>query len=248
MRKFSLQSITIFILLTLFAFPAFAQEAGEKINARILPTVWFSALEAEEGDIVRVYSAVQNNSGQSFSGEVVFFADGEEFARESVTSRSDALTEASTLWIAEGGRHAFKAVLEANLPEGAELLSYETAEAELSVKREITIGEVQKGAVEIAETLVEKIDSVALSLAERLETTKRLAEPSPASTSVAVSETSDTEEEGESEVLGASSSEKDAPTSPLYNKGVDVLTLLLEKWMWTLSALAVLVLFWSFKF
>ena len=73
----------IFILLFLVSLygitepsKTFAQTASStpiQINARIMPLIWYSTLSINEGDSIKIYAAIQNNSGTTFTGNAVFY-------------------------------------------------------------------------------------------------------------------------------------------------------------------------------
>ncbi|MDO8565445.1 MAG: hypothetical protein Q7R67_02410 [bacterium] len=110
---------------------------------------------------------------------------------------------------------------------------------------EITLTKAKESALGVVKAVPEELDSLAVSLADRLEATKNSPKLNVKAETVV-----------EPQVLGASTgsvgnlaktSTNNNLTASAYNAGVDVLSLLLRNWMWTLSGLAVLALFWTFK-
>lgn len=106
-------SIKRFILiasLTLGIFTAFfpianapRAEAEEVINAGFVSGLWYSSNNFFAGDNVRIYSAIQNNSGFDIVGKVQFF-DNEEVVGEAEFSALDGrLVEKWADWQAKGG-------------------------------------------------------------------------------------------------------------------------------------------------
>ena len=108
---------------------------------------------------------------------------------------------------------------------------------------DISIENVKDGALKLAKAVPDKVDELADGLADKLESTKNTPQVRLAETGAE-----------NPQVLGTSSDsaksnkgDKSNLTASAYNAGVDVLSLLLRNWMWTLSGLAVLALFWTFK-
>lgn len=66
-------AILFFVIIFCFSgFPlnVFADEESStstKINARILPTIWYSTLSVNDGDSIKIYAGIQNNSGLNFT-------------------------------------------------------------------------------------------------------------------------------------------------------------------------------------
>ncbi|KKT56307.1 MAG: hypothetical protein UW50_C0003G0002 [Candidatus Wolfebacteria bacterium GW2011_GWA1_44_24] len=110
---------------------------------------------------------------------------------------------------------------------------------------EVALTKAKDSALGVVKAVPEGLDSLADSLADKLEATKKV----PESGAVA--------EAGEKpQVLGASTSSTDNLlkaftnnnlTASAYSAGIDIVSILLRNWMWTLSGLAVLALFWTFK-
>jgi hypothetical protein len=100
MRKNS--AILFFVLaFGFFVMPSgvFAQNASStpiKINARILPTVWYSTLSVNDGDSIKIYAGIQNNSGVDFVGTSTFYVDDKEISNISFLSKADSLRDIST--------------------------------------------------------------------------------------------------------------------------------------------------------
>lgn len=80
-------------------------EAEETVNAGFVSGLWYSSNNFFGGDNVRIYSAIQNNSGFDIIGKIQFF-DNEEIIGESEFSViSGRLVEKWTDWIAKNGDH-----------------------------------------------------------------------------------------------------------------------------------------------
>ena len=108
---------------------------------------------------------------------------------------------------------------------------------------DISVESIKDDAIELVKALPEKIDTIAITLVDKLENTKKNAKDNPLQDLV--------DAENETQVLGAFDENADDNhnnlTASAYNAGVDVLAFLLRHWMWTLSSLAVLGLLWSFR-
>lgn len=103
-------------------------------------------------------------------------------------------------------------------------------------KAKLSLDQAKDTALGAVKSLPEKIDELALSLADKLESSKTpqvsVEEPDPANP----------------QVLGATSTDfGQSLTASAYNAGADVLSFLLRHWLWTISGLGVLALFWSFR-
>lgn len=110
---------------------------------------------------------------------------------------------------------------------------------------DISVEGVKDSAINTAKAIQEKVDTAAIALADKLEETKR---PSSVSAST-VNDGGLTSviHEDDTQVLGVSGPSWNNMAASAYNAGVDVLSLLIRHWMWTISGLGVLALFWSFK-
>ncbi|MDP2641938.1 MAG: hypothetical protein Q8P21_01440 [bacterium] len=260
MKKYFFTFICLGLTMMPFLPLVSAEEAvKEKINARVLPTVWFSSLEVIEGDKVKVYAGIQNNSGIDFSGLVIFYADDTEIGRTSFDSRSDSLIEVSVGWTAKEGRFSFQAKVETTLPGEKALLSYESEKAVLLVSRTLTLAEVKEDTKNILSAVAEKVDEAAVSFAQKLESFKKPNLPETETKSVELG-TSSTGAEPEADSNDESLAGKpgnsfyglfnDGGSSLLasaYNAGLDLTGFMALKWKWTLVVLAILIIIISFR-
>ena len=72
MKKYSI--IFFFIFTILFTGGLLKISAAEtttptQINARILPLIWYSTLSINDGDSIKIYAGIQNNSDLDFTGQ-----------------------------------------------------------------------------------------------------------------------------------------------------------------------------------
>lgn len=158
----------IFILFSFSFQSAFAAE--EKINAGILPNIWYSSLKVYDGNSVGIFAGIQNHSDADLSGEVSLYIDGEKISTMSFSSPKESLVEVGDVWKAEGGSHRIQFKIEASSTDV--LLSSETKEDLLTVEHEITLDDIKEGAVKVAENVLETIDNITSNLADSVETLK----------------------------------------------------------------------------
>jgi len=116
---------------------------------------------------------------------------------------------------------------------------------DISLEKVVEVSQTyfKDNALKLVKAVPDKVDELADGLADKLESTKNTPQVRLAETGAE-----------NPQVLGTSSDsaksnkgDKSNLTASAYNAGVDVLSLLLRNWMWTLSGLAVLALFWTFK-
>ena len=109
---------------------------------------------------------------------------------------------------------------------------------------DISFESVKDKAVELAKSVPDKVDNVAIALADKLEESKKTPEIP-------------TQHRGLTSVLGGAAEETevksengtfDNVTAAAYNAGADVLSFLLRHWLWTLSGLGALAIFWFVKY
>jgi len=106
-KRFIFVSILMLSVLSIFSqvFNAPRVEAVETINAGFVSGLWYSSNTFFAGDNVRIYSAVQNNSGFDIIGKIQFF-DNEEIIGESEFSAINGqLVEKWADWNVKKGDH-----------------------------------------------------------------------------------------------------------------------------------------------
>src|ERR1035437_485667 len=95
-RYFALSLLTLVACFSIGASNTFAQGTSVSpttINARILPTVWYSSLSVNDGDSIKVYAGIQNNSGINFTGIASFLVDDKEISKVSFSSTAPSLKD-----------------------------------------------------------------------------------------------------------------------------------------------------------
>jgi hypothetical protein len=143
------------------------------INARVLPTIWYSTLSVNDGDSIKIYAGVQNNSGVDFTGTAVFYVDETEVAKTAYTSVADSLKDVSVNWVAVPGTHKIQVKIFTDLPASKNLVSYESEIASVSITRKIDLEVVQATAVKAATAVLAGVDSAANDLADKIESYKK---------------------------------------------------------------------------
>ncbi len=261
MRKYFV--ISFFVLITCFLsgpINVFAQDASStptKINARILPTVWYSTLSVNDGDSIKIYSAIQNNSGINFTGNATFYVDDKEISKVPFSSTVDNLKDISTSWLANPGDHSIQVKISTSLSADKTLVSYETDKSTVSITRKITPEVVQEVAMNTANSIVSNTDNLATALADKIESYKNPVVSGDSSVNTTNSK-GDVKKVGsitskKGSVLGTSTgpvsnsvSSGDNTTESVFNMVLDALAFLVRNWKWTLGILFVLFLIFKF--
>ncbi len=245
--------------------PAFAESGASSptiINARILPTVWYSSLSVEEGQSVKIFAGVQNNSGKDFTGVASFYVDGNSIAEIPFSSAGDSLKDVSASWTATGGTHDVAVKISAALPAGEVLFSAQSDKSSLDVGRKITLQDVQNVAGSAASSIVSAVNGAADNLANQVESLKKPAVSGSSAGAVASSSSSAGKtgsgssiqnlSKSAGNVLGAFSGsgtfgQKAANAAQgAFNLAMDGLAFLIRNWPWTLAGIFLLYLVFRF--
>ncbi|MFA6570605.1 MAG: hypothetical protein WCT77_05150 [Bacteroidota bacterium] len=251
----------LFVLIVCFSIGTlntFAQEATSspiKINARILPTVWYSSLSVNDGDSIKIYAGIQNNSGINFTGTALFLVDDKEISKVPFSSTADSLKDVSANWVADPGSHNVQVKISTSLSSDKILVSYESDKSAISITRKITSEVVGDTALNTANSIVAKADDIASVLADKIESFKKLV--SSDNTGVGSNSSSGstgnignrTTIDSNGGVLGTStgpitdSSGKGlSKMDSVFNMAMDLLVFLIRHWIWTLSGMVVIYL------
>lgn len=246
----------LFLILAIFFLnipqKVFGQEATPTIiNARILPTVWYSTLSVNDGDNIKIYVGIQNNSGINFTGTAVFYVDEKEISTKPFSSITDSLINVSADWVAKPGNHDVAVKISTPLLKNETLVSYNSEKSNINITKKIapiTKEDVKEATFHVASTVFSKTDDIANSLADKIESFKKPIEPSilSAKDTNKKGETKATEQK-EGAVLSAFMEE--AADSPIKNKMysafnmlLDLFSFLVRNWKWTIPGTAVLYL------
>lgn len=172
--KISLPILLLGILCIPFSlFAVNTTSTKEKVNARMLPIVWYSTLSIKDGESIRIYSGIQNNSGADFSGTVAFYVNDKEIAKKSFLSQNDRVTSAFADWTAEVGKSVIEVkIVDTNLSSNKTLVSYNTEKSTLNIVRKITTEDVEKVATDFLSGIVEGGDGIAGELIGEIEDLK----------------------------------------------------------------------------
>jgi len=228
--------ITVFIILICLGLPVSAQETAP-VNAGLLLSIWYSNNQPIEGNEIKIFGGFQNHSDKTIEGQAVFFVDGENIFMQKFVSKPGTLIELEGVWKATGGGHK----IQIRLTEvDAEILSLESEEAGLNVKRIINKEKVLEFAQETSENLVEKIDNVTQTLSSKI---LELKKTDPTQKITQSPERSDLKHEFPRSDLEEQKSE---PTRSVYNLALSFLSASVLHWKLTLGAIVLLLLIAKF--
>ena len=237
----------IITLCLLSATPFFSHaQTVTTINARVLPTLWYSSLSADEGETVTIYTGIQNDSGTDFSGTITFTVDGVTIGSKQFNSKTGTVERVGMPWRAVVGQSSIVTNVEPNLDKAHTLVSLKSDTSFYKVSKKITLEGVTNAVSNVATNVVtaalEKIDTTADTLSAQLETYK-VPEPKEVATIVPV----------KGRVLGTSTAA--SITSPesiaiathkAKNVGITILQFLLAHWRIASSVVGVSVLAFVF--
>lgn len=258
MKKFL---VSIIILAIFFPFVALGQtdvETVEQINARILPSIWYSTLFIKDGDSVRIYAGIQNNSGVDFNGKALFYVDEENISEVSFVSRSDSLNAVSADWVVSSGTHDIQVKITTSLPDDKVLVSYETSKSSINITRKITQEMIKDTVVDTVYNVITKVDEAVVPLVEKLQDLKKPTEGELFQSSSKVQNRVDGDvvlEEESGSVLGASTQSSSIGDKKIagislnyiFNLVIDGATFLLKHWLWTLGGIVLLFILVKFR-
>ncbi len=105
--------IGIFALLPFLAF-------ADVANVGIIQGIWFSDTQFFEGNTVRVYTAVQNNSGDDVEGVIEFFDNGESFGKRAFSTLNGRIIESWMDRVLSLGNHTFSVKITQILKDGVD--------------------------------------------------------------------------------------------------------------------------------
>jgi|GEM_PF-1114418 len=265
MKKFFLVfSIVIILGGPLIVYAQSASAASTVINARILPTVWYSSLSVGDGDSIYIYAGIQNNSGVDFSGVATFQVDDAVIGRSTFISKSGGLIDVSTNWVANPGDHNVQVTVTAVLSTNQTLYSYSSDKASINITRKITPAIIQAAALNTANSVISGIDTATNAWANDIEALKKPTKvasvtdsnksSNPASTANSVNGAANGTNNSTSVAANNSKSDGsilsaniiDSPyASAVWNFFVDAGAYLVRNWKWTLAG--IFILFLGFK-
>lgn len=101
-----------YILFLLFFVPI-ATASGQTLNAGFVQGVWYSKAPFFAGETVRMYTAIQNNSGSDIQGTIEFLVNGNSVGESSFSAINGRIVEVWTDWKVTQGNHS----VEVNIKE-----------------------------------------------------------------------------------------------------------------------------------
>ena len=270
------KNFTILCFVVIFSFlggslKVLAQDVSSTpttINARILPTVWYSTLSVNDGDSIKIYAGLQNNSGINFTGTATFYVDDAEISTSSFSSVTNSLKDVSTDWVANPGNHNVQVKISTSLSADKILVSDSSDESNINIIQKvapITTATVENTVINTASNIVSNVNNLANSLADNIDNLKKpiVADNSSVSLNDTKSKTTSTTSttfspNKKGSVLGASTGPKvdttnssavsNAPMDSVLNMCMDALAFLVRNWKWSLGGLVVLFLLFKIIF
>lgn len=103
--------MTALAMALFFILAASVSYAGEGANAGFVNGLWFSRYPFFAGDTVRLYAALQNNSGFDIKGAATFFDKNEKIGEANFSVVNGRLLEVWTDWHVSEGNHAISVVI-----------------------------------------------------------------------------------------------------------------------------------------
>ncbi|MDP2637162.1 MAG: hypothetical protein Q8P03_00940 [bacterium] len=104
------------LLLLLLLFP-FSASAEDQLNAGVVSGIWYSKFPFFAGETVRIYTAIQNNSGSDIKGKVQFLRNGEPLEETPFSALKGGLVQVWADWEATQGTSNISArIIEATPP------------------------------------------------------------------------------------------------------------------------------------
>lgn len=99
------------IFVSTFPLTALATSHPAALNAGVINGVWFSNPNPEEGELVKIFTAVQNSSDETISGTVAFLVSGDIAGTSVFTVQSNDIISVSTEYIFEDGAYDVSAYI-----------------------------------------------------------------------------------------------------------------------------------------
>jgi len=253
-------AITTILFLSVFI-KIFAQNlpTSELINAEILSNVWYSTTTIKENYSINIYAGFQNHSIKNLSGTAGFFVDDSQISKMNFVAGPKSLIKLETNYTAIRGEHTAQIKIIDIAEAGGSnvsklsienLLAKESEKNNFSVKYEITKEEILNKAEDIASNIVEVINTQTEKLATYIESFKQ---PTNVSSSSSEIFSQISQENITGVVLGTSTEniyniqndEQDIHINKnpfLRNIFLDMISLLVRYWIWTLVAGVMIVL------
>ncbi|MDO8633560.1 MAG: hypothetical protein Q7K38_03410, partial [Candidatus Wildermuthbacteria bacterium] len=105
------------LLLLVFFLPLSVLAQQESLNAGLVSGIWYSKLPFFDGETVRIYTAIQNNSGFDLKGKVQFLKNEEVLGDAPFSALKGGLIQVWEDWPAKEGTYTISArIVEATPP------------------------------------------------------------------------------------------------------------------------------------
>jgi len=267
-RAFSKNGYILFLLLLLSVCALSSSVAYAALNAGVVNGVWFSNPNPEEGEEIRIFTAVQNTSNETVAGTVAFLVNGDIAGTAKFTAQTNDVVAVSIPFTFSDGAYDVSAYITSSQDES---VAYTIAqETSVSVaKRKAVETETQENSpvvasttavaedvVEAAKDTLARVTPVAESAAKRVEDfrdslleekTKSTDAPTVTNTPEPVETKTFTKKEAAQHFVEDSKAISTSVDIPLWKKVVGVmlsgLALLLRFWF-VLVVLVVGLVFW----
>lgn len=231
------------------------------VNARILPTIWYSALSVSDGESIKIYAGIQNNSGTNFTGTATFYVDDKEISASPFSSTTGSLKDVSIDWVANPGDHIVQVKISTSLPADQVLVSSSSDKSTINIIQKvasITPAVIENTIMNTASDIVSSTDALANTLADKIDSFKKPVASSASSVSLNdsknnVTKTVSVKQKGS--VLSAftgpivnainSTFQGNSPIDFVLNFCLSILSFLVKNWKWSLAG--IIALFLIFK-
>ena len=231
-----------------------------QINARILPLIWYSTLSINDGDSIKIYAGIQNNSGLDFTGIATFYIDDQEISNSPFTSKDGGLISVATNWMANPGSHNIQVKITTSLPSNKTLVSSESAKANVSITQKITQEVIKNTIINTVTNVITKVNEVTSPITNKAEetiVTKLENLKKPINTTQNIDNSNNTHNVAQKEkgtVLGASTEStanlktaSNNKINSIFNTGIDGLIFLVKNWIWTLGVIILILIIIKIK-
>lgn len=111
----------------------------QQLNAKILPSIWYSTLPITDGEDLQIFAAIQNNSGIDFEGKAKFFVDESIVAEVPFSSTDNSLKDVSVDWVATAGSHSIQVKIVATIPTDKTLISYDSEKSTITIAKKAPV-------------------------------------------------------------------------------------------------------------
>lgn len=169
----------LFVSLILFFSFYLSTYAFDKINAGLLPNIWYSELDIKDGDDIKIIGAFQNQSDQEITITVDMNVGSSTIKQRTLTSLPDSINEISTRWKVVPGSNTISInISEAKFEKPTDTLGLESlirtmVDDKISIINKIELSEVKEKVFEVAMNTIEKADVLAQNVAEKIEGLKK---------------------------------------------------------------------------